>query len=108
MIFAGQEVSDLEKRAARLAREGRAPASFAAAADKLPTAPAELEYLLLWYWELRSANPRGWRFEPLSHSEILAYRELHFLPMTSWDVGELRALDTIWQEVQPEPEKPKQ
>lgn len=107
MAFAGQEVSDLEKRAARLAKQGRAPASFAVAAGKLPQPPEELAYLLLWYWELRGANPRGWRFEPMAFTEILAYRELHALPMTSWDVGELRALDGIWQEVQPEPEKPK-
>lgn len=51
---------------------------------------------------------RGWRFEPVSHEEIRAYRDLHGLKsMNSWDVAMLRELDNIWQSVQPEPETPK-
>lgn len=87
---------------ARLARQGKAPKSFLIGGKKLPPPPPEFAYLLLWYWELRGANGRGWRFEPIPHTEILAYRDLHGLSMDGFDVGCLRRLDAIWQEVQPE------
>lgn len=90
---------------ARLAREGKADKKWLIGEVAIPDPPDELGYLLFWYWELRGANPRGWRFEPIPHTEILAYGLLHGLEITSFDTGVLRRLDGIWQECQPEPEK---
>lgn len=107
MDFAGSPVSDLEKRAAKLAKKGLAPKSFLKGRGRLPKPPPRLAYLLVWYWDLRRANLRGWRFEPIPHSEIESFGRLYRLDMTPFDVSQLRALDGIWQSVQPEPEKPK-
>lgn len=92
---------------AKLAREGKADKKWLIGEEKLPDPPPEVAHILLWYRELRAANPRGWRFEPVPYSEIMAYRDLHVLSMDTFDVAMLRRLDGIWQEVQPEPEKPK-
>ena len=99
-------MSDLGKRLAKAIKDGKAKPQPGFNA-KRPKIPDELAYLLLWYTEIRSAQSRGWRFEPVSYSEILAYRTLHQLDMTGWDVIILRRLDMVWQTAQPEPEKPK-
>ncbi len=100
-------VSDLEKRLAKAAREGKADPKYIALADDLPKPPAEYAHLLLWYFELRNANPRGWRFEPIAHSEIEAYGRLYDLGIMPHEVAELRHLDALWMSVQPEPERSK-
>lgn len=69
--------------------------------------PPRFAHLLVWYLELRAANPRGWRFEPVAFSEIAAYRDLYGLAMTEGDVDGLRRLDTLWQSLQPAPDKAK-
>lgn len=73
----------------------------------MPVPDPIFAHVLVWYLELRAANSRGWRFEPISFSEIQAYRDLFGLKMSISDVDLLRRLDNVWQSVQPEPEKPK-
>lgn len=94
----GATLDDYAKRAARARGEIFVPA------EKLKV-PPHFAHLLIWYLDLRMANGRGWRFEPLSFTEIAAYRDLFRLNMTGTDVEMLRRLDNIWQSVQPEPKK---
>lgn len=63
--------------------------------------PEEFAHILFWYGELRGANPYGFRFEPLSHTEILAYKTLYELEMDGLDVELLRRVDGIWMKAQP-------
>lgn len=87
----------------RLARKGNKKA-IAALKSRAVTPPEELSHLLVWYYELRRRNPRGWRFEPIAFSEIEAYGRLFELDMDPFDIDMLARLDDIWQSVQPEPE----
>lgn len=59
--------------------------------------------MLQWYEELRGSNSRGWHFEPISYSEILAYKTLHELEMDGIDVSLLIVLDGLWMKTQPKP-----
>lgn len=51
--------------------------------------------------ELRSANVRNMRFEPISFSEILAWRDLTRVNILPWEVDMIRLLDNEWMDCQP-------
>jgi hypothetical protein len=55
-----------------------------------------LAYLVYWYEDLRSANPRGWRVEPIPFSEIRAFNDLYGMDMDAFDIDTLRKLDVVW------------
>lgn len=101
---ADSTMDDMQKRAARA---GHAASKAALAKAKRLTIGPDFKHLMKWYDELRGANPHGMHFEPITHSEILAYKTLHDLPMDSFDVEMLRRLDVVWMNAQPKPEKPK-
>jgi hypothetical protein len=91
--------------AARLERKRRARGLKV---EKVPEVPEEFAHILFWYEEIRSQTLRGFRFEPIQFSEILAYREAHHLHerMDSFEIGLLTLLDGLWRKAQPAPEEP--
>lgn len=84
----------------KLARRGNKRAIAAMKAAKVKP-PEELAHTLVWYSEMRRGNPRGFQYEPISHQEILAYRDLHGLEMTSFDLSLIYMLDGVWMKAQP-------
>jgi hypothetical protein len=55
-----------------------------------------LIYLLVYYEELRQANPVGFTVQPLSFTEILAYMTLYKVPYDAFDIETIRRLDVVW------------
>ena len=58
--------------------------------------PPDLAYLLGWYNDIRAGQSSGMSHNPLSHTEILAYRDLFDMDMDAFDVDTLRRLDALW------------
>jgi 3-hydroxyacyl-CoA dehydrogenase len=54
--------------------------------------PVEVEHVWNWFWDLR-------REGSLSMTEIDAYARLFRTPMTPWEVGTLRAMDSALSSV---------
>lgn len=72
-------------------------------------APEDLEYLLVWYGDIRNRGARGQRYEPILLSEIVAYE--HFLAkldieMTAFDWEMIFRLDWVWQDCIPKETPP--
>jgi hypothetical protein len=58
--------------------------------------------LVDWYFELRSANPAGFgHHQPLTYSEILAFKTVYELDLDAFDVDTLRRLDALWLKLRP-------
>lgn len=103
-------------------KPGQPPVSASKKLSRRPKPPPELEYLLTWYDSCRAGQGRGFEREPLSHQEVLAFRDLHGLQpptlaeqrqdgfdwadwpehvMESFDVTMLReVLDPLWMNAQ--------
>lgn len=61
---------------------------------KTPEIP--LLYLLVYYEELRQANPIGFSVQPVSFGEILAYMTLFRIDYDAFDIETIRRLDVVW------------
>jgi hypothetical protein len=60
----------------------------------LPSVPRELEYLLGWFWEIRSAvGGSGFGANPISFSEIKAWCDLTDIELSPWEVFVLKRMD---------------
>lgn len=55
-----------------------------------------LEYLLVYYEEIRQANPTGFSVQPIPFTEILAYVTLYRIPWDAFDIETIRRLDVVW------------
>lgn len=67
----------------------------------------ELDYLMVWYGDIRARAARGMHFEPVLLTEIQAYE--HFLgklgiKMSAFEWEMMFRLDAVWQDCVPEPE----
>lgn len=106
-VSGGGTAGDVVRRLARKSKDPKRRKA-ARAALKVIDVPDEFAHVFRWYVELRQQCARGFQFEPVQYSEILAYREAHELHahMGSFEIGLLTDLDTLWRKVQPKPDTP--
>jgi hypothetical protein len=60
----------------------------------VPSIPRELEYIMGWFWEIRSAvGGNGFGANPISFTELYSWSYLYSITLSSWELSIIRKLD---------------
>lgn len=66
----------------------------------LPTIPRELEYLMGWFWEIRSAiGGSGFGANPISFTEMKSWCDLTNIELNPWEVSVIKKLDMEYMKI---------